>query len=189
MFSTTFSGTIVVWLPLITAYNGLGSVGRIFTFLTMVLASQVINPNFRIIGSGRRHTTLSEFYTDRFRSNTIACQMIFIYVVAEVFKVAIQLNSLRQTAEAITGNMFLADVLTMFFAVLIFICESMGGFSVSVLAAVYNERFCSATRSQTVWFSFKSAHAHQAIAMTDAFQSGVMIAMYCIAPFIVIYNW
>ena len=63
IFSTTFSGTLVVWLPLQAAWLGLPAAGRVATFIGCFQAGQMINPAYRIVGSARRHTTIGEFYT------------------------------------------------------------------------------------------------------------------------------
>jgi hypothetical protein len=71
LFSTIFSGFTVVFIPLEVAWKGLGISGRFVSFLGAASANFYITAPFRVIGTDRKHTTLSEFYMDRYRSNSL----------------------------------------------------------------------------------------------------------------------
>jgi Na+/proline symporter len=128
IFSTTFNGTLVVWLPAETAWFGLENAARIGTFIAAVHAASMIGPAFRVVGAGRRHSTLGEFYTDRYRSNTVTFLLLLVFGISQLLVVSMQLTSVRETVEALVGNMEIANYFTVFLAFFILICEMIGGF-------------------------------------------------------------
>ena len=128
IFSTTFNGTLVVWLPVETAWFGLENAARIGTYIAALFASNMINPAFRVVGSGRRHTTLGEFYTDRYRSNSVTFLLLLVFGISQLLVVSMQLTSVRETVEALVGNIEIANYFTVFLAFFILICEMIGGF-------------------------------------------------------------
>ena len=73
MFSTLFSGFTVVYVPLECAWAGYRRVGRWFACAGCIsCCNPLLVPAFRTIGVERNHTTLTEYYCDRYRSVTLA---------------------------------------------------------------------------------------------------------------------
>ena len=58
----------------------------------------------------------------------VTLQQLLLWSTAQMLFVCIQFNSLRQTIEALTGDLDIAAYATGFFAFFIFFCELLGGF-------------------------------------------------------------
>jgi hypothetical protein len=127
LFSTQFSGFTVVFVPLEVAWSGMSKAGRVISFMGAMVLSMYLIPNFRILGTARKHTTLAEFYLDRYRSTTLTCTLILVLCGAAMPYIRAQFIALSQMVNTITDSTLLGSWAVVGFAGFIYFCELIGG--------------------------------------------------------------